>query len=116
LSAPEVRREAERLLAEAARVKGDAPVLRSQVEQLNTALQIYDKPIKTVFQSDGQTRIVVQRIGIFGTFTRKELQLKPGRYVVVGTREGFRDVRREINVTPNEPQVVVDVRCTELIS
>jgi len=59
---------------------------------------------------------VVQRIGIFGTFTRKELQLKPGRYVVVGTREGFRDVRREINVTPNEPQVVVDVRCTELIS
>jgi serine/threonine protein kinase len=116
LSAPEVRREAERLLAEAARVKGDTPVLRSQVEQLNTALQIYEKPIRTVFQSDGQTRIVVQRIGIFGTFTRKELQLKPGRYVVVGTREGFRDVRREINVTPSGPQVVIDVRCTEVIS
>lgn len=116
LSSPEVRRELERLLAEAARVKGDAPVLRSQVEQLNTALQIYEKPIKTVLQSDGQTRIVVQRIGIFGTFTRKELQLKPGRYVVVGTREGFRDVRREINITPSEPQLVIDVRCTEAIS
>lgn len=97
-------------------MKGDAPVLRSQVEQLNTALQIYEKPIKTVLQSDGQTRIVVQRIGIFGTFTRKELQLKPGRYVVVGTREGFRDVRREINITPSEPQLVIDVRCTEAIS
>ena len=116
LSAPEVRREAERLLAEAARVKEDAPVLRSQVEQLTAALQIYDKPIRTIFESDGQTQIVVQRIGIFGTFTRKELQLKPGRYVVVGTREGFRDVRREINVTPSGPQLIVDVRCTEVIS
>lgn len=116
LSAPEVRREAERLLAEAARVKEDAPVLRSQVEQLTAALQIYDKPIRTIFESDGQTRIVVQRIGIFGTFTRKELQLKPGRYVVVGTREGFRDVRREINVTPSGPQLIIDVRCTEVIS
>lgn len=116
LSAPEVRREAERLLAEAARVKEDAPVLRSQVEQLTAALQIYDKPIRTIFESDGQTRIVVQRIGIFGTFTRKELQLKPGRYVVVGTREGFRDVRREINVTPSGSQLIIDVRCTEVIS
>ena len=116
LASPEVRREAERLLAEAARVKDDAPVLRSQVEQLSASLQIYEKPIKTVFQSDGQTRIVVQRIGIFGTFTRKELQLKPGRYVVVGSREGFRDVRREINITPSGPQPVIDVRCTEAIS
>lgn len=116
LSAPEVRREAERLLAEATRVKGDAPVLRSQVGQLTAALELYDKPIRTVFQSDGQTRIVVQRIGIFGAFMRKELQLKPGRYVVVGSREGFRDVRREINVTPGGSEIVVDVRCTEVIS
>lgn len=116
LSAPEVRREAARLLAEAARVKGDAPVLRSQADQVSAAVQIYEKPVRTIFQSDGQTRIVVQRIGIFGSFTRKELDLKPGRYVIVGTREGFRDVRREINVVPSGPELIVDVRCTEVIS
>ncbi|MGA0054738.1 MAG: hypothetical protein ACO3JI_06875, partial [Steroidobacteraceae bacterium] len=116
LSAPEVRREAQRLLAEAARIKDDAPVLRSQADQLSAAIQVYEKPVRTIFQSDGQTRIVVQRIGIFGAFTRKELELKPGRYVIVGTREGFRDVRREINVVPSGPEVIVDVRCTEIIS
>lgn len=116
LSAPEVRREAARLLAEAARVSGDAPVLRSQADQLSAAIQIYEKPVRAIFQSDGQTRVVVQRIGIFGAFTRKELELKPGRYVIVGTREGFRDVRREINVVPSGPELIIDVRCTEVIS
>lgn len=116
LAAPEVRREAQRLLAEAARVKVDAPVLSAQIEELSAALQLYEKPVKAVIQSDGRTRIVVQRIGIFGVFDEKELQLKPGRYVVVGTRPGYRDVRREINVTPNGPELIVDVRCTEVIS
>lgn len=116
LTAPEVRREAQRLLAEAGRVKAAGPVLNSQVEQLSAVLQLYEKPVKTVLQSDGQTRIVVQRIGIFGVFSQKELQLKPGRYVVVGTRQGYRDIRREITVTPNGPELIVDVRCTEVIS
>jgi len=116
LAAPEVRREAQRLLAEAARVKTDAPVLSAQIEELSAAMQLYDKPVKTVIRSDGRTRVVVQRIGIFGVFDQKELQLKPGRYVVVGTRQGYRDVRREINVTPDGSELIVDVRCTEVIS
>jgi hypothetical protein len=49
-------------------------------------------------------------------FTRKELQLKPGRYVAIGSRPGYRDVRREFTLTPGGTAVVVDVRCTEAVS
>jgi len=116
LSAPEVRREAGRLLADAGNIRADAPVLRGQADKLRTALQLYDQPVLAVIQSDGATLVSVQRIGNFGAFTRRELQLKPGRYVAVGSRAGFRDVRREFTITPGTGGMVIEVRCTEAIS
>lgn len=116
LSAPEVRREASRLLADAGNIRAEAPVLRGQADKLRTALQLYDQPVLAVIQSDGATLVSVQRIGNFGAFTRRELQLKPGRYVAVGSRAGFRDVRREFTITPGAGGMVIEVRCTEAIS
>jgi len=116
LTAPEVRREADRLLQEASGIKGDASVLRGQTEQLRAAMRLYDQPVLAVIESDGITVVSVQRVGSFGAFTRRELQLKPGRYVAIGSRAGFRDVRREFTVLPGSSAVVVQVRCTETIS
>jgi len=116
LSAPEVRREAERLLAEAGKVQGAAPVLESQATRLRDTLRLYDIPVALVLQSDGLTRVTLQRVGGMGSFTRKELSLKPGRYVLTGDRPGFRDVRREFTVLPGSTGLVVDVRCTESVS
>ena len=31
-----------------------------------------------------------------GSFTRREIELKPGKYTVLGTRSGYRDVRRDV--------------------
>jgi hypothetical protein len=116
LSAPEVRREATRLLAEAGNVQGDAPVLRAQADELRSALQLYEQPVLAVLQSDGATLVSVQRVGNFGAFTRRELQLRPGRYVAIGSRPGFRDVRREFTITPGAGGMIIEVRCTEAIS
>jgi hypothetical protein len=116
LSAPEVRREAGRLLAEAGNIRGEAPLLRGQTEKLRVTLQLYDQPVLAVLESDGATLVSVQRVGNFGAFTRRELQLKPGRYVAVGSRTGFRDVRREFTITPGAGGMVIEVRCTEAIS
>ena len=115
LSAPEVRREADRLINEAAKIKESAPVLRGQAEQLRATLTLYDQPVLAVIESDGVTLVSVQRVGSFGAFTRREVQLKPGRYVAVGSRAGFRDVRREFTILPNSSMVIVQVRCTEAI-
>lgn len=116
LVAPEVRREADQLLARADAVRGTAPVLRSQSTRLRDTLKVYDRPVAAVLQSDGLTQVTLQRVGTVGMFTRKELQLKPGRYVAVGSRPGYRDVRREFTLTPGGAAVVVDVRCTEAVS
>jgi hypothetical protein len=41
--------------------------------------------------------------------------LLPGRYTVVGTRTGYRDVRRELVLPPGAPAASVVVRCEEPI-
>ncbi|MFM7395869.1 MAG: protein kinase domain-containing protein [Gammaproteobacteria bacterium] len=116
LSAPEVRREAERLLSQAAAVIDDAPVLRGQSDRLREGLRLYEKPVLAILESDGLTLVSVQRIGNFGVFTRRELSLKPGRYVAIGSRAGYRDVRQEFIVTPTSTNIVISIRCTETIS
>jgi tetratricopeptide (TPR) repeat protein len=116
LSAPEVRREAQRLLTQAAAIKESATVLAGQSDRLRDALRLYETPILAVLESDGLTAVSVQRVGNFGTFTRRELSLKPGRYVAIGTRAGYRDVRQEFVVTPGTTNLVVSVRCSEIIS
>ena len=116
LTAPEVRAEAESLIARATAIPGEAPRLRAQVVALRTQLQRYDTPVKLVIQSDGATQVTIQKFRTLGPLTQTELELKPGRYVLVGTRDGYRDVRREILLKPGEAAPVVELRCSEAIS
>ena len=113
LAAPEVRREAEALLARAKAVDQPGPVLRSQTTRLAELLPVYDTPVRVVLESDGATSVMIQRVGVLGSFSRQEVDLKPGRYVAVGTRAGYRDVRREFLVAPGEPREAIQVRCVE---
>jgi len=115
LSAPEVRAEADALITKAAAVIGEAPRLRAQVSALRAQLQRYDSPVRLVIQSDGATRIVIQKLREIGAVSKTELALKPGRYVLLGTREGFRDVRREVVLVPGDDSAVIELRCTEAI-
>jgi hypothetical protein len=111
LSSSEVRQEAERLLTQSDvwLRGGNAPVLARQRVALQRELDRYAVRIRTVIQSDGLTEVRIQRVGSLGVFERKELELQPGRYVAIGTRAGFRDVRLE-----SAP--VIDVRCSELVT
>ena len=116
LTAPEVRAEADGLIARATAIPGEAPRLRAQVAALRAQLQRYDTPVKLVIQSDGATQVTVQKVRALGRLTQTELELKPGRYILVGTRDGYRDVRREILLKPGETAPVVELRCSEAIS
>ncbi len=55
-------------------------------------------------------------VGAFGSFrTRREVDpAKPGRYTVIGSREGYRDVRRDISVSPGQTQTI-SVSCYDPI-
>ena len=51
-----------------------------------------------------------------GALTRqRDVELLPGRYTVVGTREGYRDVRREVVLPPGAAPAALTVRCEEPI-
>jgi hypothetical protein len=65
--------------------------------------------------SDDATQIAIPSIGFRGTFSRRVIELKPGKYTVVGTRNGYRDVRRDITVSPGDDVQTISVTCGEPI-
>ncbi|HEU5138312.1 MAG TPA: protein kinase [Steroidobacteraceae bacterium] len=115
LAADEVRVEAERLLARARALPSQGPVIRSQISRLELLLPTFNQPVVLALESDNATEVAIQRVGLFGTFDRREVTLKPGKYTVTGRRSGFRDVRREITVSPGQGGQTIVIRCLEPI-
>ena len=66
-----------------------------------------------VLVSDNATEVTIHKVGALGTFETHELSLRPGRYVIVGSQVGCRDVRREIVLSSG--MAPVDIRCAERI-
>lgn len=116
LAAPSVRAEANSLIGRAQAITTAGPVLRSQVSRLQILLPEFDKPVRLELVSDNATQVAIQRVGDFGAFARREIELKPGKYTVVGKRQGFRDVRRDITIAPGSDQLqTISVSCVEPI-
>jgi hypothetical protein len=115
LTSPAVREQAYELVAEAKRIPSPGPVLTRQIEQVSANLARVEAPVRVSLESDNATVVVIHRIGPLGAFGRREVDLMPGRYTVVGTRMGYRDVRRELNVLPGQTPPPLVVRCEEKI-
>ena len=71
------------------------------------------EPVPLVLVSDNATEITIHKVGALGAFERTELALRPGRYVIVGSRDGCRDVRKVIVLASG--MAPVDIRCAERI-
>lgn len=92
------------------------PRLQQQFDQLEQAMRRSIAPVNVTLQSDNQTDITVYQIGNLGQFNQHQLSLKPGKYTVVGTRNGYRDVRQEITISANTENDPVMVQCLEPIN
>ncbi|HTD12487.1 MAG TPA: protein kinase [Steroidobacteraceae bacterium] len=114
LEAAEVRDQASGLLDTAQATTPSGPVLRSQIARLQILLPQFETPMHVSLVSDGVTQIAILGVGNFGSFERREIVLKPGTYTLIGSRVGYRDVRRQVTVTPGEAQTV-SVACHEAI-
>jgi eukaryotic-like serine/threonine-protein kinase len=115
LAEDNVRREAEQLLLRARAVPNAGPVIRSQVSRLELLLPTFNQPVMLALESDNATEVAIQRVGFFGAFEKREVELKPGKYTVTGKRAGFRDVRREVTVAPGQAGQIIVIRCLEPI-
>jgi hypothetical protein len=113
LTTPAVQQDAAEVLDAARTTTPGGPRLASQITRLATLLELATTPVMVVLESDEMTAVTVYRVGRLGTFARRELRLAPGMYTVVGTRDGFRDVRLQLVVDPATPLSPLLVRCTE---
>jgi hypothetical protein len=115
LYSPDVRNAARAAIARARAVGQPGPVLSGQIATVESLVAAAETPQRVALTSDNQTEVTVYRVGRLGTFERKEVELLPGRYTVVGQRAGYRDVRREINLLPGRDAPTVVIRCEEPI-
>ncbi|MGB5492833.1 MAG: protein kinase [Woeseiaceae bacterium] len=115
LSSPSVMQRATLLVVEITRMPDIGPRLAGQRDELSRLLKRAVTPVQVALISDNLTSVSVYRVGNLGNFTNRELALRPGTYVAVGIRPGFRDVRREFRVAPELEMQPIDVRCEEQI-
>jgi hypothetical protein len=120
LAAPErlttdaVLSEARDLLDRADAVTNKGPRLDEQVARLGRLIDRYDQVVTITLQSDGRTEVMLQRVGALGSFESKQLRLRPGRYTAIGRRDGYRDTRQVLEVSP-DGATTFQVSCTQEI-
>ncbi len=112
---PAGRAEARNLLATAAAAGNPRQRLAAAARELDRLAAAAQTPVRLKLRSDGVTEVTIYRVGQYGTFAERDVELLPGRYTVVGTRNGFRDVRREVVLPPGAGASAVVVRCEEPI-
>ncbi len=115
LSAQNVHDQASAYLESLKPLSDKGPKLSAQMSELARQLQIAATPVLVRIVSDNQTRVAVHQVGQFDVFLKKDLQLRPGTYTAVGSRTGYRDVRKVFDVAPDKGPISVIVKCEEPI-
>jgi hypothetical protein len=115
LSSDSVYAQAISIRDQALKIESKGPRLRKQLAEISKLLTLAATPVRVRLESDNLTEVVVYKVGELGTFDVRELKLRPGYYTAVGSRDGYRDVRREFTVIAGETPEPVVVRCNERI-
>lgn len=111
----DVLADARMLLASASAETEKGQRLESQIEQLGQLVELASKPLPVRIESDQLTSVTLYRVGALGAFAAKELELRPGTYTVIGSRDGYRDVRQTFTVRPGRSLPPINVVCVEPI-
>jgi tetratricopeptide (TPR) repeat protein len=115
LSDAGVAKAAALLLREARELTLRGPVLTEQIKRLDALLVRANASVAVSLQSDGETEVIVYKVARLGRFLRHELTLRPGTYTAVGSRNGYRDVRKSFTLEHDATPPPVNVICTEQI-
>ena len=103
------------LMTRIARIAPQGPKLKASKEALARVLKRAASPVPVRLVSDSATDVAVYKVGRLGKFDSTELELRPGVYTAVGSRPGFKDVRRQFRVSPDAAMDPVVVQCEEPI-
>lgn len=92
--------------------------LQASLPVLTRMLSHARRELTLTLTSDAQTTVTVLRLGEegrLGPITETRLTLFPGRYVVTGSRTGYKDVRHELTLSSDTPNPTLTVVCDEPI-
>jgi tetratricopeptide (TPR) repeat protein len=101
------------LLEGAAAAPAAEPKLARKLTRLQKLVREAGTPLPVSLHSDGKTEVAIYHVGRLGRFETHRLKLKPGDYTVVGSRKGYRDVRKTLSVRPGESAAELVIRCEE---
>jgi tetratricopeptide (TPR) repeat protein len=113
LASAEPLANAEKLLSAAGEAPDGEPWLAEKISLLKRHVAEARVPLPVRFHSDGETEVVIYHVARLGRFHEHQLELRPGTYTAVGSRAGYRDVRRVFTISPGQPPPPVDIRCEE---
>jgi hypothetical protein len=99
------------LIAEIEEINPKGAQLTDRFGKLAQIVDAAQTPVKLIIVSDTFTEVVVYKIGKLGRFASRELSLRPGTYTVVGTRDGYQDVRKTIIIKPGQELVRIAINC-----
>ena len=80
---------------------------QAKVDRLAELIQKASRPLPIVLVSDNEMEVRLATIGDLGPFDRKELKLRPGRYLLTGSGNGCRDVRKTIVVAEGMDPIAI---------
>jgi tetratricopeptide (TPR) repeat protein len=103
------------LLAGAREVESPGPRLEEQIQELGRLVTLASTPVSVELRSDEMTEVTLYRVGNLGSFAATTLELRPGTYTAVGSRNGYRDVRETFSIIPGRPLEPIRVQCVEPI-
>lgn len=115
LSAPATMQKATMTVVDITRMPAPGPRLSGKRDELSRLLKRAATPLSVQLVSDNATDVSVYKVGKLGSFETHQLSLRPGKYVAVGSRPGYRDVRLEFLVGPEQEARPIVIRCEEAI-
>ena len=115
LSSPSTMQKATMMVVEVTRMSDVGPRLSEKRDEVTRLLKRAATPLQVQLVSDNATDVSIYKVGKLGSFETHELTLRPGTYVAVGSRPGFRDVRLEFLVGPEQEAKPIVIRCEEAI-
>lgn len=107
--------KARRTIADAGRIESPGPKLQQKVADLSEYVSLARVPVNLEINSDNETDVTVYKVGNLGKIESTELELMPGKYTIVGERQGYRDVQEVVTLLAGQPARSVYISCTEKI-
>ncbi|WP_334012535.1 hypothetical protein [Alteromonas sp. S167] len=89
--------------------------LSEEIDALESLIVKQNTPVPLTITSDDNTYIRVLSVGIVGKVDEKIISLKPGKYQLEGSRDGYRSVIFDIVISPQTSNQSVYIACSERI-